>query len=85
LNCGVIKANSPNNSDIDRSSAFDEEANIVPHVKAHAGLDGLEQPYEIIFTTTAVKIRRRGAEQIYESDLRIKIVSLREALGKRQR
>jgi glycosyltransferase involved in cell wall biosynthesis len=62
---------------------FNEEANIVPlYVRLTHVLTGLDQPYEIIFVDDGSKDRTPDVlEQIYESDSRIKIVSLRRNFG----
>jgi len=62
---------------------FNEEANIVPlYVRLTQVLTGLDQPYEIIFVDDGSKdTTPQVLDQIYESDSRIKIVSLRRNFG----
>jgi glycosyltransferase involved in cell wall biosynthesis len=62
---------------------FNEEANIVPlYVRLTQVLTGLDQPYEIIFVDDGSKDKTpQVLDQIYESDSRTKIVSLRRNFG----
>lgn len=62
---------------------FNEEANIVPlYVRLTQVLTGLEQPYEIIFVDDGSRDKTpQVLDQIYESDSRVKIVSLRRNFG----
>jgi glycosyltransferase involved in cell wall biosynthesis len=62
---------------------FNEEASIVPlYVRLTQVLTGLDQPYEIIFVDDGSKdTTPQVLDQIYESDSRIKIVSLRRNFG----
>jgi glycosyltransferase involved in cell wall biosynthesis len=76
--------NSPN--DISLSiivPLFNEEASIVPlYVRLTQVLTGLDQPYEIIFVDDGSKdTTPQVLDQIYESDSRVKIVSLRRNFG----
>ncbi len=62
---------------------FNEEANIVPlYVRLTQVLAGLDQPYEIIFVDDGSKdTTPQVLDQIYESDSRIKVLSLRRNFG----
>jgi glycosyltransferase involved in cell wall biosynthesis len=62
---------------------FNEEANVVPlYVRLTQVLTGVDQPYEIIFVDDGSKDGTPDVlAQIYESDSRIKIVSLRRNFG----
>ena len=62
---------------------FNEEANIVPlYVRLTQVLTGFEQPYEIILVDDGSNDKTpQVLNQIYESDSRIKIVSLRRNFG----
>jgi glycosyltransferase involved in cell wall biosynthesis len=76
--------NSPNNLGLSIIvPLFNEEANIVPlYVRLTQVLTGLDQPYEIIFVDDGSKdLTPQVLDQIYESDSRIKIVSLRRNFG----
>jgi glycosyltransferase involved in cell wall biosynthesis len=76
--------NSPNNPDLSIIvPLFNEEASIVPlYVRLTQVLTGLDQPYEIIFVDDGSKDKTpQVLDQIYESDSRIKIVSLRRNFG----
>ena len=84
LNWGVIYMNSPNNMGLSIIvPVFNEEASIVPlYVRLTQVLTGLDQPYEIIFVDDGSKdTTPQVLDQIYESDSRIKIVSLRRNFG----
>ena len=76
--------NSPNNLNFSIViPLFNEEASIVPlYVRLTQVLTGLDQPYEIIFVDDGSKdTTPQVLDQIYESDSRIKIVSLRRNFG----
>jgi len=76
--------NSPNNINFSIViPLFNEEASIVPlYVRLTQVLTGLDQPYEIIFVDDGSKdTTPQVLDQIYESDSRIKIVSLRRNFG----
>ena len=76
--------NSPNNINFSIIiPLFNEEASIVPlYVRLTQVLTGLDQPYEIIFVDDGSKdTTPQVLDQIYESDSRIKIVSLRRNFG----
>ncbi|HTG60773.1 MAG TPA: glycosyltransferase family 2 protein [Terriglobia bacterium] len=76
--------NSPNNISFSIIiPLFNEEASIVPlYVRLTQVLTGLDQPYEIIFVDDGSKdTTPQVLDQIYESDSRIKIVSLRRNFG----
>jgi glycosyltransferase involved in cell wall biosynthesis len=62
---------------------FNEQASIVPlYVRLTQVLTGLDHPYEIIFVDDGSKdTTPQVLDQIYESDSRIKIVSLRRNFG----
>jgi glycosyltransferase involved in cell wall biosynthesis len=62
---------------------LNEEANIVPlYVRLTQVLTGLDQAYEIIFVDDGSKDETpKVLDQIYESDSRIRIVSLRRNFG----
>ena len=62
---------------------FNEEASIVPlYVRLTQVLTGLDQSYEIIFVDDGSEDKTpQVLDQIYESDSRIKVVSLRRNFG----
>ena len=84
LNWGLIDMNSSNSTGLSIIvPLLNEEANIVPlYVRLTQVLTGLDQPYEIIFVDDGSKdTTPQVLDQIYESDSRIKIISLRRNFG----
>ena len=62
---------------------FNEEANVVPlYARLRQVLSGLERSFEIIFIDDGSRDRTpQVLEEIYESDSRVKVVSLRRNFG----
>src|SRR6516164_9539387 len=62
---------------------YNEEGNVAPlYVRLTQVMTGLEEPYELIFVDDGSKDRTpQTLTEVYESDSRVKIVSLRRNFG----